>query len=433
MANFFFTCTRGSLGAMRVFHLSTSDINGGAARAAYRLHVGLRSLGVDSNMFVSHRKSNDPTVVLFKRPKNPISRLRKDLRQRGIKRSVAPYRKTRPAGLEPFSDDRTRFGNGVFRQIAPYSIIHLHWIATFVDYRTIRAATRKSLAMVWTLHDMNPFTGGCHYDDGCGRWKQSCGSCPQLGSSDSKDLSYKIWQRKRAIFDRIAPHSLQLVTPSRWLAEKVIHSSLLGKYSVNVIPYGLDTDQFTPQPRLAARAELGIPAKARTILFVSDSLSTRRKGMHLLTKALVALRSLSDVLFVTLGSDAPQIGLPVPSLHLNYVRNDQQLAAAYSAADVLVLPSIQDNLPNTALESLACGTPIIGFRIGGLPDVVRHGATGLLVPPGDVIAFGAAMKELLLDTERRHEMSINCRAVAAEEYSLEVQARRYLELYNQLA
>jgi glycosyltransferase involved in cell wall biosynthesis len=417
---------------VNVVHLSTRDISGGAARAAYRLHVGLRGIGLDSKMLVAHRDSDDPTVVLFKRPKNPVSRFVKDLRRNRIKRSAKPYRTTRPIGLEPFSDDRTRFGWSVSGQIPPRTILHLHWIATFVDYRAIRAASGKTLGIVWTLHDMNPFTGGCHYDDGCGRWQQECGSCPQLGSNDPSDLSYQVWQRKHAVFEKIKPDNVRLVAPSHWLAQQVMRSSLLQKYSVNVIPYGLDTDRFAPHPKTSARAHFGIPANARAVLFVSDSLSTRRKGMHLLTDILADMCSVPDFLFVLLGSDPPKTDPRVPTLNLNYIRSDQELAAAYSAADVLILPSIEDNLPNTALESLACGTPIIGFRAGGVPDVVRHGVNGLLVPLGDVAGFATAMKNLLLKAERRREMSVNCRHLAVEEYSLEVQARRYLKVYKEL-
>jgi glycosyltransferase involved in cell wall biosynthesis len=423
----------GSPKAMRVLHLSTRDISGGAARAAYRLHRGLRFLGVQSSMFVLQRRSDDPTVIRFKRPKDPIRRLRRDLRRERIKRSFESYRTSRPGGLEPFSDDRTHFGSNVLRQLSPCSVIHLHWIAGFIDYQALRTVIRRKAAVVWTFHDMNPFTGGCHYDDGCGRWRESCGACPQLGSTDPEDLSYKIWQRKREIFSRIDPGHLSLVAPSRWLAGEVKRSSLLGKFSVSVIPYGLDTDVFTPQQQCIARDVLGVPANARTILFVSDSLSTRRKGMDILTRALREMLPAQNLFFLSLGSDAPQMDIPIPHLHLDYVKNDQQLALVYSAADVLVLPSVQDNLPNTALESLACGTPIIGFAVGGLPDIVRHGVNGLLVPAGDLVALVAAIKELLIAPARYREMSSSCRRVAVEEYSLEIQARRYIELYNQLA
>jgi glycosyltransferase involved in cell wall biosynthesis len=414
---------------MKIIHLSTRDIGGGAARAAYRLHRGLRSLGTDSSMLVLQRRSDDPTVVRFKRPQDPISRFKRNRRREQIKQSFESYRTVRSGGLELFSDDRTHFESSVLRQLSACGVIHLHWIASFIDYKALRAVVRRNAAVVWTLHDMNPFTGGCHYDNGCGRWSEGCGACPELVSTDPNDLSSQIWQRKREIFARIKPGRLHLVTPSRWLAGEVKRSSLLGKFSVSVIPYGLDTDVFTPQQRCTAREMLGVPTNAHTVLFVSDSLSNRRKGMDLLTKVLFDLRPLPNLFFLSLGSNAPKMDIPIPNLHLDYIKNDQQLARVYSAADVLVLPSIQDNLPNTALESLACGTPIIGFAVGGLPDIVRHRVNGLLVPAGDIAALVTAINELLLSTEKRQEMSSHCRRLAVQEYSLEVQARRYLELY----
>lgn len=418
---------------MKIVHLSTRDITGGAARGAYRLHRGLRSLDVDSTMFVLQRKSDDPTVVRFKRPHDPIRRLRRNRRRDQIKRSFESYRASRPEGLEPFSDDRSHFASSVLRQLPVCSVINLHWIANFIDYQDLRAFIRKKVDVVWTLHDMNPFTGGCHYDEGCGRWSEICGACPQLSSTDPKDLSYTVWQRKRTIFDKIELGRLHIVAPSRWLAREVQRSSLLGKFPVSVIPYGLDTNDFAPRPQQAARAELGgIPANARAILFISDSLTTRRKGMHILAKVLHDLARVPDLFLLFLGGDAPKMDIPIPNLHLDYIKNDQQLAVVYSAADVLVLPSIQDNLPNTALESLACGTPIVAFAVGGLPDIVRQGFNGLLVPPGDVAGLATAIKELLLTPEKRQEMAENSRRLAVGEYSLEVQARRYIELYNQL-
>jgi glycosyltransferase involved in cell wall biosynthesis len=415
---------------VKIVHLSTSDVSGGAARAAYRLHTGLRRLGHDSCMFVARRHSSDPTVTAFVPSPRLYNRLCRRLRWEQITRSFGQYRIPRPDGHEAFSNDRTQHGATLVRQLPPCDVVNLHWIAGFVDYQTFFTAVPQHTPVVWTLHDMNPFTGGCHYDDGCNRYTMGCGSCPQLGSNNAADLSHRIWQRKRKIFAQIERGRLHIVTPSHWMAATVQRSVLLGGRPVTVIPLGLDTDDFAPRPRCLARNILGVPQHARVILFVAESMELRRKGFALLAKALAGLADLTNLFVISVGRRKPAIDTQFPHLHLGHISNDRLLSLVYSAADILVCPALQENLAQTALEALACGTPIVGFAVGGFPDMVRQGVTGLLVPPQDVVALRAAIADLLQDVSRRAEMAANCRRIAVEEYSLEVQARRYIELYQ---
>jgi glycosyltransferase involved in cell wall biosynthesis len=222
------------------------------------------------------------------------------------------------------------------------------------------------------------------------------------------------------------------VAISRWMAATVQGSSLLGGCPVTVIPLGLDVDDFAPRDRCLARDVLGVPREARVILFAADSVENRRKGFKLLAKALVGLDRLPHLFLLSLGRGKPALDTPFPHLHLGYISNDRLLSLVYSAADVFVCPSLQENFAQTALEALACGIPVVGFAIGGLPDMVRHGVTGLLVSPQDVVALRAAIVDLLQDVAKRTEMSAHCRRIAVEEYSLEIQARHYIELYQQL-
>jgi glycosyltransferase involved in cell wall biosynthesis len=216
------------------------------------------------------------------------------------------------------------------------------------------------------------------------------------------------------------------------MAREIGNSALLGRFPVAHIPNGLDIDVFSPRERETVRGALNIPAESNVILFVADSATNRRKGLSLLTQALGELEISLKPFLVSLGSGKPKIRNGLPHLHLGHVSDDSMLASVYSGADVFVIPSLQDNLPNTVLESLACGTPVVGFDTGGISDMVRPGVTGLLAPVGDVDNLREAIAELLQDPLMRVRMSENCRRIAVEEYALDLQARRYVELYKSM-
>jgi len=415
---------------MRVVHLNAHDIAGGAARAAYRLHTGLCRIGQDSSMFVRHRAADDPDVSVFRPRMDLLNRARRRLRRIVINRDFSRHLSTRPNGLAPFSDDRTQHANQIASQLPESDIVNLHWVSGFVDISAFMAST--SMPLVWTLHDMNLFTGGCHYDEGCGRYAGSCGACPQLGSSEEADLSRQVWLRKHAAFEAIPRNRLHLVAPSEWLAAALTRSSLLGEFPASIIPNGVDTEVFAPRDRGALREAFGIPQDKTVVLFVAPWTSVRRKGFRFLLQALNMIRREENLLLVSVGRGKVDDRLSVPHLHLGSIQRERVLAMVYSLADLFVIPSLHDNLPNTVLESTACGTPVVGFDTGGIPDMVRPGITGLLAPVGDAHALGDAIAELLQDPIMRATMSSNCRRIAVDEYSLEVQARQYLELYGKM-
>jgi len=415
---------------LRVLHLNTNDIHGGAARAAYRLHRSLCGQGYDSSMFVAHRGSDDPSVMSYTPPMDLPRRLLRAFRRELIWRSYRRYERSRPSCHDSFTDSRSEYGVALLKQLPSCDLINLHWIAGFVDYRSFLARVPSHIPIVWTLHDMNPFTGGCHYDEDCRRFVKSCGGCPQLGSNDLHDLSRQIWQRKRNIFQQMEPDTLHIVTPSLWLSEEAKRSSLLGRFPISVIPYGLDTDIFSPRNHAVARDALQIPEDARVVLFIAHSALDRRKGFILLVEALAGLQGIDNLFLISLGEGKPALEVEIPHLHLGYINDDRLLSLVYSSADLFAFPSSQDNLPNSIMESMACGTPVVAFNVGGVADLVRHGKTGLLTPPQDVRALRSAIVELLQDPAKRDEMAAHCRRVAEEEYSYQVQARRYVDLYK---
>lgn len=415
---------------MKICQISTHDIAGGAARAAYRLHQGLCHLHIDSQLYVLNKLSRDDRVLAFTPSAKFWPQLQRFVRHKRIQRSFDQYRSSRPGGLEIFSDDRSHFGAAPLTQLPVCDVIHLHWIARFIDYTTFFGHIHKPI--IWTLHDMNPFSGGCHYSDGCRHYTDQCGHCPQLGSQLWHDLSASVLHRKQKALSQLQPGQLHIVTPSRWLAHQAKQSTLFRQLPISVIPYGLDTHKFAPQNSSASRHILGIPQSARVILFAASNLSTQRKGFGLLQEALNNLAADDRIFLLSVGYGVTNLAATIPHRHVETVNDDRLLSAIYSAADIFVIPSIEDNLPNTVLEAMACGTPVVGFDVGGIPDMVRPGITGELAPAGDVARLSQVIQALLETPEKRHELAANCRRIAEEEYALDLQAHRYMALYKQM-
>lgn len=428
--------TRTDPSPLRIVHLSTYGIAGGAGRAAHRLHLGLRNRGHDSILLAGRDvgSGDDPTLPVFRPPMDRPSRLRRLIRRRRIERDFRPYAATRPEGYEPFRDDRCKYtGAEILRALPPHDVIHLHWIAEFVDYGEFFAALPPHTPLVWTLHDMNPFTGGCHYDFNCDRFTNACGACPQLGSREENDLSRAVWRRKREAFAHLADQgNLQVVADSCWLADEARRSTLMGGFPVSTIHYGLDTGVFAPQPRATARWFFDLPQEATILLFASESVENRRKGFALLAEAMNGLpEAVPGLYLVAVGAGRPSgLASSLRYRHQGALSDDHALALLYSAADVFVIPSLEEAFGQTALEAMACGTPVVGFDVGGIPDMIIPGVTGLLAPPGDVAALRSALAELLNDPEKRRVLSANCRTRVREEHTLDVQARRYEALYH---
>jgi glycosyltransferase involved in cell wall biosynthesis len=410
--------------------MSVTDIKGGAARAAYRLHVGLRQIGHDSRMLVAEQASTDPNVTTFSQSR--LAPLLRRLRFRQLSIRHWPYLLSRPAGYGPFTGPVSPRGRSLVKQLPDRDVLNLHRIADLLDYQVFFSSVPSRTPVVWTQHDMNALTGGCAFSRGCARFEQSCGACPQLGSGNPHDLSHHNWRRKAAIYDSIPVGRLHIVAPSRWMAGEVAHSSLTSNLPVSVIPYGLDVQAFAPQDRNHARSKLGIPPQARVVLFVAASLTARRKGFSFLAEALAHLPDIDNLFLLSIGGGKPALEAAIPHFHLGSIADDRLLAEVYSAADVFAIPSLQDNLPNTVMEALACGTPAVGFAVGGIPEMVRDGITGFTAPSEDVAALRSAILRVLQDADGQDTVRARCREIAVAEYSLEVQARRYATLYEEL-
>lgn len=424
--------------APRVTLFSTSD-GGGAAIAALRLHQALREEDVPSLTYVQHKSGHAPLTYVLPPPADDrvlpdgkggallASALRDRRRQARVLRDFPQ----RPAGSEAFSDSEAALRLRNVPLLAENDIFHLHWVAGFIDVpgNTEFLAGKK---IVWTLHDMNPFTGGCHYADGCDKYLTQCGACPQLGSHRERDLAWQTWKRREYAYRKL---DITVVSPSRWLAEEARKSALLGRFPIHCIPNGLPLDVFRPYDRSAARNALGLDADARVLMFSAAGVLNRRKGFSFLLEALGLLREepLTQNLVLLITGDGGDLlrGLPYSIKALGRVDRPEVMALAYSAADAVALPTLEDNLPNVLLETLACGTPAVSFAVGGVPEIIEHGETGWLAPPRDVRALAGCLRLALKDTVNFRRSRL-CRAQALEKYSLKRCAEAYSALYAQL-
>jgi glycosyltransferase involved in cell wall biosynthesis len=417
---------------LKIVHLCSYDIAGGAARSAYRLHTGLKKMHQDSIMFVENKQSEDPSVVVFNPTADFFTRLKRYMRWRRINRDFEHYRKTLPSWLELFSDDRTRYGTPLINQIPNSDVINLHWVARFMDYEAFFSSVPQRTPIVWTLHDMNAFTGGCHYDNGCRKFEDSCGACPQLGSKVENDLSRGIWGRKKNVFDNADKSRLHIVTPSKWLATEAQRSSLFKQFSVSVIPYGFNQEVFAQRDAYGFRKAFDISEESQVLLFIADYVANQRKGFHLLIDAVRSLDKNSNLVLLSVGEEMPKLDTDIRHIHLGRIYNDRLLSLIYSSADVFIVPSLQDNLPNTVLEAMSCGTPVVGFDTGGIPDMVFHGKTGLLAQPKNVNDLSEKIQWMIDHPDDGKQMGINARKHVVEKFTLEIQATRYIDLYSKL-
>jgi glycosyltransferase involved in cell wall biosynthesis len=312
-------------------------------------------------------------------------------------------------------------------------VIDLHCIQHgFFSYLALpRLSEHKPVVL--TLHDMWPLTGHCHNSLDCERWRTGCGKCPYLDIAPPvrRDATHWEWALKAWIYG----HSrLTIVSPSTWLTS-LARESILGRFPIHHVPHGIDTNVFRPLDPQECRSVLGVPPGRKVLLFVVDNLDRHLKGGDLLVRALnqlpASLKRESVLLLLGSGGEAIARGVEIPVLRLGFVTGERFRVISYSAADLLIYPTRADNFPLIVLESLACGTPVVSFRLGGVPDLVRPGITGYLGKPGDADDLSKGIIELLENDTLRGFMREQCRKTVVDEYSLELYVERYLDVYAQ--
>lgn len=418
--------TDGDESLPRSLLLSFSDGRGGAGRAAQRLHDALRRAGASSTMLVQVKDGHDPDVL---GPATGIgcrwARLRPYVDfgpARWFRRGAGP---TYSVGWLPSAH------GGKVRSLEP-DVVHLHWVTG--GMLSVGDVARLPGPLVWTLHDMWAFTGGCHYDGGCGRFVDGCGPCPVLGSTRQRDLSRWSWSRKQRLLQR---DDLIIVAPSVWLAMQAAKSAVLSRHDIRVIPNAIDLEVFRPFGRAAARAVLGLPPDRPIVMFAAmNATGDTRKGFGHLRDALHLLAGGQQRAFALIaGADAPEDSdrLPLDARYLGTIADEATLAIAYSAADVFVAPSEQENLSNAVVEAMACGTPCVAFRVGGMEDLVDHRDNGLLARPLSAEDLAGCIAEVLdAASDVRMAMGIRAREKIAGMCDQQAVARQHLELYREV-
>lgn len=408
---------------MKVLIVNTSDIEGGAARAAYRLHNALLTEGVDSQMLVQSKSSDDFTVS------GPQDKLQKVMGKVRPSLDSIPVRRYKQRTKTLFSPSWVPF-SGLVDKINALNpdIVHLHWINAGMlrieDLANIKAP------IVWSLHDMWAFTGGCHYDDGCSSFKTQCTQCPVLGSNKVQDLSSDVWSRKQRIYSKLS--NMVVVGLSKWLADCASSSALFKNNLVVNLPNPINTQLFSPFDQRQSRNLLNLPLNKKLVLFgAMGATSDPRKGFSELTQSLKYLPKGYEL--VVFGSNKPKERQEFnQNVHyLGQLHDDVSLRVLYSAADVMVVPSLQENLSNAIMESLSCGTPVVGFNIGGNSDLIEHQETGYLARPFDTQDLANGI-DWVIEHKHPDQLSLAAREKTIREFDSKFVADKYIDLYNQV-
>jgi len=408
--------------------MNSSDVDGGAARCAYRLYRGLRDGGTNAVYMVQEKLGADNDVIVNK---TIFNRLAPILRPAIDRIPVRLYTK-RQNGY--FSTGLiTTFDTRFVRSQSP-DIINLHYVAA--GFLPISALRRFNKPIVWSLHDSWPFTGGCHLQGNCERYRESCGACPMLGSHSPHDLSYWIWKMKERAWRDL---NITVVTDSAWLADCAKSSSLFRGRRIESINPGLDLQRFKPIDKMTARTLLSLPMEKKLILFgAMHSTSDPNKGFQLLQPAIrkISCTALGKEAELVVFGASGASGVPEMGMRTHYMGrlyDDIALAALYSAADVMVVPSLRESFGQTASEAMACGTPVVAFGTTGLLDIVDHKTNGYLAAPYDSGDLAEGISWILsVSSDESAALSAAARAKAQRCFSIELMVNKYTELYSSL-
>ena len=403
---------------MKILLLNTSLRKGGAAIACHRLWKALNKHGIKAELLVRSGLIGKIAFLTERLHIFIINRLtQKNLFAVSTAEAGVNIKKT--------------------EQFKGSDIIHIHWVQQgFISLKQISAIQKTGVPIVWTLHDMWPFTGICHYSGKCNRYTENCGNCPFLNRSSEHDLSYRIMRRKKKYIDF---SKIVFVACSEWMAEKARKSILLRSSRIMTIPNPIDTNIFAPGDKMEARRKLGLNISGKIILFGAAKVSDKRKGIGYFLEAchiLYSTRSIipDDITVVFFGvgdSDNLTGFIPFRSVHLKYISDETALVNMYNAADVFVIPSMEDNLPNTIVESFACGTPVAGFASGGIISMIENGINGELAEPGDPDKLASSILKILF-SYNPVTLKDGARNTALEKYNEEFVAKQYNTLYQSL-
>jgi glycosyltransferase involved in cell wall biosynthesis len=432
---------------VKVNHFNTYP-HGGAANAAMRIHQGLVDSQVDSTFFYRLNEKETPTdprvlPVQFTEPGfrptilKPLIRKLEKRRRRKIHQLYDTHLANRDGSEhEVFSMARLPVPTRLDWTQHNCDIIQLHWLAFLADHVSFFGSIPDETPIVWTLHDMSAFTGGCHYSENCDRFQQGCGNCPQVVHSGPRDVSADSIRAKRK---SLQAKSLHVVAPSKWLIDLARQSPVWPKQTnFSVIHYGLDLSTFHPHDKASARKQLGMSPGKVIIGFGADDLNNRRKGFAHLLAALERIgrdtpgRNIEiELAFFGEGTLPEGLKAKFATYSLGFVAEPETLAQVYSACDFVVVPSLEDNQPQVGLEAMACGRAVIGFNAGGIPEYVTD-QTGILIPRGDDQELAAAISQLSKSPSRFEAMGNQARILIEQAFEIRTQSEKYAQLYQRI-
>ena len=413
---------------MKIALINTSDIQGGAAIACYRLAKALdEQEGIQVNMLVKEQLANDAFIVNANEGK--FKTLKGQVQFALEKLSFLPYESSKSIRFF-FSNPNVGQDISELPVIQEADIIHFHWINKgFLSFRSIEKLLALGKPIVWTLHDMWAFTGGCHYSKSCTNFTFNCGNCHFLKNPSDTDLSNSIWKKKKQVYKK---GQLHMVTCSKWLKSVAETSSLLESVAVKSIPNPIDTTIFKPRPKETSNGKY-------VILFQAMNINDKRKGLHYFLEALAILKKenptfaekIQLLIFGKDKSDALE-GIDYDVRYLGMLSSQASIVKAYNQCDIFVIPSLEDNLPNTVMESLACGKPVVAFNTGGIPEMVRHEENGFIAPQMNSAELAKGIVWTLENKERYQHLSQNARNKVLDNYTNAVVAKRYINLYQSI-
>lgn len=407
---------------LKILHFSTADNEGGSGRSAYRIHRGLKNLGHDSKMLVGKKVMNDSDVELI--AGNFLGRVV----------DFAADKITRFLGYQYLyvPSSRRVLAHPWVKNAQIFQLFNTH--GGYFSHKILPQFS-KIAPIVWRLSDMWPMTPHCAYSYGCKCYKEGPENCvcelnsyPAIGRNTKR----RLWDIKKKLYSE---SDITVVAPSSWIENLARESILLGKFSIVRIPNGIDLDVFYQRDKSSARTKLGIDPNAKVILFSAHGLdNNERKGSRFLIEALNRNVTKQSRLLLLLGEGGESFenSVPMPVKKLGFIKDQNLLAEIYSAADLIAVPSVQENLPNNLLEAMACGTPVVAFDCGGIKDAVHHMETGYLARYKDVEDFANGMKILLEDKNLHRQFSENGLKLIKEQFDQKAEAKAFEKLYLEL-
>lgn len=414
---------------MKILLVNTSERTGGAAIAAGRLTKALNNNGMRATMLVREKETDSISVIPLYNSNLSLwhflwERLRIWISNRFSRKDL-------------FAVDIANTGNDItclpeFRQA---DIIHLHWINQgMLSLQQIGRILESGKKVIWTMHDMWPCTGICHHACDCRKFTKQCNHCPYLYHGGSRhDLSYKVFEEKLQTY---AKGKIYFVACSEWLKKEAEQSALLKGHLVTAIPNPINVNLYHPADKKTARRHFNLPEDGKILLFGSLKVTDKRKGIDYLIEACQLLQEkhpeLQEQLSIAVvGNASEQIvaSLPFKVYPLGYLTNDQSLRCLYNAADLFVTPSLEENLPNTIMEAMACGVPCVGFNIGGIPEMIDHLHNGYVAEYKSAQDFANGIFWALKESEYP-SLSEEARRKVVSHYSESIVAKKYIDLYT---